>query len=57
MRDERKDIHELRLHISALLQNRDTTAGGKAIASLMAAAYACRAADMRPQVAAAMIAA
>jgi hypothetical protein len=56
MPDERKDIHELRLPISAFLQSSHTTAGCKAIAFLMAAAYACRAADVPHQVAAAMIA-
>jgi hypothetical protein len=56
MPDERRAIHELRVQISALLQNSPATPGCKAVASLMAAAYACRASDMPPQVAATMLA-
>jgi hypothetical protein len=54
--DERKAIHELRLQMNALMQNSIATPGCKAIASLMAAAYACRSADMPSKVAAAMLA-
>ena len=55
MPDERNDIHELRLQISALLHNSTTTPACKAIASLMAAAWACRTAEMPPEVAGRMI--
>jgi len=53
---ERQAIHELRLQIASLLENSNATPGCKAIASLMAAAYTCRSADMPPEVAAAMLA-
>jgi hypothetical protein len=55
MPDERNAIHELRLQITALLQNSGATAGCKAIAVLMAAAWACRSADMPANIAAAML--
>jgi hypothetical protein len=54
--DERKPVHELRLQISALMQNSGATPGCKAIASLMAAAYACRNAEMPQKLAVAMLA-
>lgn len=56
MTDERQAIHELRRQLTALLEHSNATPGCKAIASLMAAAYACRASGMPPQVAANMLA-
>ena len=56
MPDERHDIHELRRQIAALIGHSAATPGCKALAALMAAAYACRAVDMPPDVATAMLA-
>jgi hypothetical protein len=53
---EGQNIHHLRLQITALLRNSAATPGCQAIAALMAAAYACRGADMPPEVAVAMLA-
>jgi len=55
-RDERNDIHELRLQMTALLEHSEASAACRAVASLMAAAIACRKAEMPPEVAVGMLA-
>jgi hypothetical protein len=55
MPDERNAIHELRLQLTALLQHSGATPGCKTIAARMAAAYACRAANMPPELAVHML--
>jgi hypothetical protein len=55
MPEERNAIHELRLQLTALLQHSGATPGCKTIAALMAAAYACRAANMPPELAVHML--
>ena len=52
---ERNDILDLRLQLTAVLQHSSANAACKAIASLMAAAIACRQGDMPPDTAAAML--
>jgi hypothetical protein len=51
MTDERTAITDMREQIIALLKNSDLTPGCKCMASLMVAAYACRAAEMEPELA------
>ena len=55
MADEHRSITDLREQIIALLKESDLKPGSKCMASLMAAAYACRAADMPPDVAIRML--
>jgi hypothetical protein len=55
MPEERNAIHDLRLQLTALLQHSGATPGCKTIAALMAAAYACRTADMPPELAVHML--
>ena len=52
---ERNDILDLRLQLTTTLQHSPTNAACKAIASLMAAAIACRQGDLPSEVAAAML--
>ncbi len=52
---ERNDILELRLQLTAMLGHSPANAACKAIASLMAAAIACRQGEMPSEVAAAML--
>jgi hypothetical protein len=55
MPEERNSIHELRLQLTALLGHSSATPGCKTIAALMAAAYACRDANMPPELAVHML--
>ena len=55
MPDQRDDINDLRLQLTASIRDSGAGPGGKCIAALMAAAYACRAANMPPELAVHML--
>ena len=55
MVDEHRAITDMREQLIATLKNSELTPGCKCMAALMAAGYACRAAEMAPELAVHML--